>query len=132
MHYRGAQPGSHYKAFQKLSLPGNHSLRFHYYQGSLSTCRSPRLSHTSANGDPLISEFSLLCQALPILALWLYCFTGTPFTNRSLDLRLAQNTNPFCSHRSHNQPSHPAEIPKVMLLQKLPDPGCICPFIKLI
>ncbi len=56
--------------------------------------RSPPLEpHTTANGDPLISESSLLCQALPIISLVVVLLCRvTWFKNRSLDLQQEQTT----------------------------------------
>src|SRR6266508_3074847 len=40
------------------------------------TLGCPRLSLTTATGLSKLSEFKLLSQALPILAMWLHCLAG--------------------------------------------------------
>src|SRR6266508_3690980 len=63
----------------------------------------PRLSHSTANGDPLLSESSLLCQALPIISLVVVLFCRVTWSkNRSLDLQQEQTTNPPALARALN------------------------------
>src|SRR6266540_174746 len=94
MHYRGAQPGSHNKTFQKLNLTWIHPLRFPFLcrqecnmsmltqlprrcSISMLTPRSAPLEpQIMTNGDPMISESSLLCQALPIINLVVVLYAG--------------------------------------------------------
>src|SRR6266542_2755232 len=54
----------------------------------------PRLSLTTANGDPKLSEFKLLNQVLPILAMWLYCFTGLNIHELVLRIYKQEHTQP--------------------------------------
>src|SRR6266540_250888 len=98
----GVRPGVHCKAFTKLYQSWNHPLRFRFLAHkstmfpllpqrcsiAMLPPRSPPLEPlTTANGDPLISESSLLCQALPIISLVVVLLCRvTWFKNRSLDL----------------------------------------------